>query len=128
MKRLKIDFNQCCGCKRCEVACSLNHFEDSVNPKKSRIRIYEEEDVFYPVVAGPFNNAECTSKNRVVIEDRDYDMCVICRASCPEKPFFIEAGTGIPLKCDFCGIPPNPSCVRTCNTGALELEEDEQYR
>ena len=58
MKRLKIDFNQCCGCRRCEVACSLHHFENSVNPKKSRIRIYEEEDVFYPVVAGPFNNAE----------------------------------------------------------------------
>jgi hypothetical protein len=43
---------------------------------------------------------------------------------CPEKPFFIEAETGIPLKCDFCGIPPAPSCVRWCNTGALELVEE----
>jgi benzoyl-CoA reductase subunit BamC len=79
---------------------------------------------YYPVIAGPFVDAACTSKHFIVIGDQTYDMCALCRASCPEKPFFIEAETGIPLKCDFCGIPPAPSCVRWCNSGALELVED----
>ncbi len=74
LKKLKIDFKQCCGCRRCEVACSLNHFENSVNPKKSRIRVMEEAGVFYPVVAGPFNNAECTSKNIFILEDKDQNV------------------------------------------------------
>ncbi len=72
--RLKIDFNQCCGCRRCEVACSLHHYENTVNPKKSRIRIFSEEAAFYPVVAGPPNNDECTAKNTVVIGDKADDV------------------------------------------------------
>jgi ferredoxin len=49
---------------------------------------------YYPVIAGPFVDAACTSKHFIVIGDQTYDMCALCRASCPEKPFFIEAETG----------------------------------
>ncbi len=84
----------------------------------------KDENRYYPVLSGPFVDAACTSKQFIEIDGHKYDMCAFCRASCPEKPFFIEAETGIPLKCDFCGIPPAPSCVRWCNTGALELVED----
>ena len=93
MARIKIDHTKCTGCRHCEIACSLNHVENTANPRRARIRVMN-------------------------------DMCGLCRASCPEKPYFIEAETGIPLKCDFCGIPPSPSCVRWCNSGALELVED----
>lgn len=124
MARIKIDHTRCTGCRHCEIACSLNHVAGESNPRRARIRVFHEGTIFFPVIAGPFVDAACTSKALVETAGHLYNMCVLCRASCPEKPFFIEAGTGIPLKCDFCGIPPNPSCVRTCNTGALELVDD----
>jgi Fe-S-cluster-containing hydrogenase component 2 len=124
MPKIKIDHTKCTGCRHCEIACSLNHVAGESNPRRARIRVFHEGRVFFPVIAGPFVDAACTSKTKVQIDNHLYDMCVLCRASCPEKPFFIEAQTGIALKCDFCGIPPDPSCVRICNTGALELVED----
>jgi len=106
MKRLKIDFNQCCGCRRCEVACSLHHFENSVNPKKSRIR-------------------KCTSKNIFMLGGKEVDECIICRASCPIKPWFKEPDTDVLLKCDFCGDPPEPACVKWCPCQAITLIDEE---
>ncbi|MDY6839185.1 MAG: hypothetical protein SWH78_14565 [Thermodesulfobacteriota bacterium] len=124
MPRIKIDHTKCTGCRHCEIACSLNHVAGVANPRRARIRVFREGSTYFPTIAGPFVDAACTSKNDLVIGDQTYNMCLICRASCPEKPFFIEAETGFPLKCDFCGIPPSPSCVRWCNSGALELVED----
>ncbi|MEE9505284.1 MAG: (4Fe-4S)-binding protein [Thermodesulfobacteriota bacterium] len=123
--RLKIDFNQCCGCRRCEVACSLHHYENTVNPKKSRIRIFSEEAAFYPVVAGPPNNDECTAKNTVVIGDKEVDECIICRASCPIKPLFKETDKEVLLQCDFCGDPPEPACAKWCPCQAITLVDEE---
>ena len=124
MKKLKINFAQCCGCRRCEVACSLHHLGSTVNPKKSRIRIFFEEAAFYPVVAGPFNNEECTAKNTVVIGDREVDECIVCRASCPVKPWFKEGDKEAFLQCDFCGDPPEPACVRWCPCQAISLVDE----
>ena len=123
--RLKIDFNQCCGCRRCEVACSLHHYENTVNPKKSRIRIFSEEAAFYPVMAGPPNNDECTAKNTVVIGDKEVDECIICRASCPIKPLFKETDKEVLLQCDFCGDPPEPACAKWCPCQAITLVDEE---
>jgi benzoyl-CoA reductase subunit BamC len=121
MHRIKIDHIKCTGCRHCETACSLNHVPNTVNPRRARIRVFKQGSLYFPVISGPFVDAACTSKNQIIIEGHIYDFCLLCRASCPDKPFFIEAETEIPLKCDFCGIPPNPSCVRVCNSGALEL-------
>ena len=121
MKKIKVEHEKCTGCRLCEIACSLNHFADTSNPRKARIRVMKDGDRYYPVIAGAFVDAACTSKELIVIGDQTYNMCAFCRSSCPEKPYFVEADTGVPLKCDFCGIPPNPSCVRWCNSGALEL-------
>jgi len=52
------------------------------------------------------------------------DGCVVCRASCPVKSAFKEPDTGIPLKCDFCGDPPDPQCVKWCDPDALTLVDD----
>jgi len=123
MQKIKIDHKKCTGCRHCETACSLNHVPNTTNPRRARIRVFQEGNLYFPVIAGPFVDAACTSKNQIVVGDETYDFCLLCRASCPEKPFFVEAETEIPLKCDFCGIPPNPSCVRICNSGALELVE-----
>ena len=44
---------------------------------------------------------------------------MLCRASCPEKTIYKEPDTAIPLKCDFCGEPPDPECVKWCAAEAL---------
>ena len=81
--------------------------------------------MFYPVVAGPFNNAECTSKNIFVLGGKEVDECIICRASCPIKPWFKEPDTDVLLKCDFCGDPPEPACVKWCPCQAITLVDEE---
>ena len=121
MKKIKIDISKCTQCRTCELACSLQHLENVVNPKRARIRVFEAGDYFVPVIAGPYTEAECTAKALVVIGDKEYDTCAFCRASCPVKPVFKEPDVDIPLKCDFCGEPPDPQCVKWCITGALTL-------
>lgn len=118
---IRIDHSKCTGCRLCEATCSLHHFENTVNSQKARIRVYMEDDLYYPVIAGPFTDAECTSKNLVVVDGQEYEMCALCRASCLRRPWFREPDTEIALKCDFCGVPPNPSCVKWCTSGALTL-------
>jgi len=125
MKRIKIDQKKCTGCRHCEAACSLAHLEDDVNPKKSRIRVFmdEENDLYFPLIAGPRSDSECTSKNIIKIEEKEYIECVLCRASCPSRPWFREPDSGEALKCDFCGDPPDPQCVEVCTSGALTVIE-----
>jgi len=125
MIRLKIDYGKCTGCQECETACSIKHYTNEVNPKKSRIRVFEDEEQqrFFPVIAGPTTTAECTSKFDVVIAGQQYDDCTLCRASCPLRPWFTEPDTGVALKCDFCGDPPDPYCVKFCESGAITIVE-----
>ena len=124
--RIKIDHKKCTGCADCETACSIKHYENEINPKKSRIRVFvdDEEHRFFPVISGPTTTAECTSKFDVVIEGQEYDECTLCRVACPSRPWFIEPDTGVALKCDFCGDPPDPHCVKVCDSGALSLVEN----
>ena len=121
--RIKIDYTKCTGCKLCEVACSLQH-TGSINPWRSRIRVFITEEFCLPVIAGPYTDAACNSKAVIIIDGREVDECVVCRASCPSKSVFKEPDTAIPLKCDFCGEPPDPQCVKWCAVEALTLVEE----
>jgi Fe-S-cluster-containing hydrogenase component 2 len=125
MARINIDYSRCTGCRLCELACSLQHIENAVNPKRSRIRVFVEGHIHFPVLAGPYTDAECNTKVYVDIDGHKYDGCLFCRASCPEKPIFMEPGLEIPLKCDFCGDPPDPQCVKVCAQEALTFVEDD---
>ena len=124
MPRIVIDTSKCINCASCEMACSFQHTGE-VNPQRSRIRIIQEGLLNIPVIAGPNTEAACNSRHIVVINGQELDACIFCRASCPVKPIFKEPDTDIPLKCDFCGEPPDPTCVKVCLTGALRLVEDE---
>lgn len=128
MKDIKVDFDKCTGCRHCEAACSLQHFEDRVNPNLSRIRVYldMEKDIHIPVLAGPYTDAKCTSRYAIVMGGKEYEHCILCRAACPEREIFFEPGTEVPLKCDLCGEPPDPVCVKWCIHGALTLVEAEE--
>ncbi len=98
MKKIKVSGNKCTGCHHCEAACSLQHYKNEVNPKKSRVRVYTTDgnaDRFFPVLS------DSRSPSNI--------------------PWFREPGTAASVKCDLCGNPPDPQCVKVCASGALTM-------
>lgn len=133
VKNIVVDVNKCNGCKTCEMACSAFHSMpkySSANPARSRILVEMDElkDVFVPVRAGNYAQAECKGRNSYTIDDKEYSECTFCPASCPSRDSFKEPASGLPLKCDMCGDDPSlpePICVKVCEPGALTYEEYE---
>ena len=134
VKEIKVDVDKCIGCRACEVACSAFHAApkySSINPARSRIRVVidEEKDVYVPIRASNYTPAECTGRNTYTIDEKEYDECAFCRASCPSRDLFKEPDSGLPLKCDMCQSDPplkKPMCVQVCRCDALTYEEMEK--
>lgn len=131
IKTIKIDVNKCNGCRACEVICSAFHASpkySSNNPASSRIRVIRDpfRDIYVPVYAGEYTAAECAGRDKYVIDDREYDECSFCRASCPSREEFKEPDSGLPLKCDMCEGEDEPLCVKWCLVDALTLETREE--
>lgn len=134
IKTIRIDTDKCSGCRACEVICSAFHAEPKyrlVNPNRSRIRVFwdEQNDVYVPVLAGNYTDAECNGRSTVVINGKEYGQCSFCRSPCPSRDLFKEPGTGIPLECDMCGDPMpegGPRCVDWCLADALVYVETEE--
>ena len=136
VKEIKVNLDKCIGCRACELACSGFHARPKysvINPARSRIRVVVDElnDVYVPIRAGEYTAAECTGRNKYVINGKEYAECSFCRASCPSRNIFKEPDSGLPLKCDMCEDVPElsePMCVQVCRPGALtyEVREDER--
>jgi benzoyl-CoA reductase subunit BamC len=91
----------------------------------------EFRDIFVPIRAGQYTEAECNGRNRYMIDGKEYDECTFCPASCPSRGAFREPDSGLPLKCDLCeSVPPleKPMCVDACTFGALTYEEREEEK
>ena len=134
IKTIKIDVDKCNGCRACEVICSAFHAApeySSNNPARSRIRVIREplRDIYVPVYAGEYTKAECSGRDKYIIDGKEYDECDFCRASCPSRDEFKEPDSGLPLKCDMCESDPpleQPMCVKWCLNEALIYEEREE--
>jgi benzoyl-CoA reductase subunit BamC len=134
VKEIKVDTSKCVGCRACEIACSAFHAIprfSSVNTARSRIMVVMDEfrDIFVPIRASGYTQAECNGRNRYVIDGKEYDQCTFCPASCPSRDAFKEPDSGLPLKCDMCESDPpleQPMCVEACTFGALTYEEREE--
>lgn len=131
-KMITIDIDKCNGCRVCEVICSAFHAEPKysiANPKRSRIRVFSdvENDLYAPILAGQYTDAECNGRNITIINGKEYGECSFCRASCPSRDLFKEPDAqDIPLKCDMCGEPPPPEgplCMKWCLEKALTYVE-----
>jgi benzoyl-CoA reductase subunit BamC len=134
IKTIKVDVDKCNGCRACEVICSAFHATpkySSNNPARSRIRVIHEplKDIYIPVFAGEYTEAECMGRDKYVIDGKEYDECAFCRASWPSRDLFKEPDSGLPLKCDMCESDPEleePLCVQWCLADALIYEEREE--
>ncbi len=86
-------------------------------------------DLYLPVYAGEYAKAECTGRDKYVVNGKEYSECDFCRASCASRPLFKEPDSGLPLKCDMCEDDPpqeKPLCVQWCINNALTYEEREE--
>jgi len=134
VKLIKIDVDKCNGCRACEVICSAFHASpkySSTNPERSRIRLLFDplKDIYVPVLAGEYTEAECNGRYTYTINEKKYDECSFCRASCPSRKLFKDPDSGLPLKCDMCEEEPplpEPLCVQWCLSDALTYEEREE--
>ncbi|HDI78021.1 MAG TPA: (4Fe-4S)-binding protein [Desulfobacteraceae bacterium] len=134
VKQIKIDADKCNGCRACEAVCSAFHSDPkygTINPERARIKVHFDplRNMFVPVFAGPYTASECMGRNRYIIDGKEYDECLFCRASCPSREIFKEPDSGLPLKCDMCENEPpleQPRCVEVCLVDALTYEEREE--
>jgi benzoyl-CoA reductase subunit BamC len=131
---IKVDVDKCNGCRACEMICSAFHANpkySSTNPSRSRIRMVIDamKDEFVPIRASECTKAECVGRGKYVINEKEYEECSFCGASCPARDLFKEPDSGLPLKCDMCEDDPpqkEPLCVQVCRVGALTYEEREE--
>ena len=134
IKEIKVDVNKCTGCRSCELACSAFHATpkySSMNPARARIRVVVDEvrDIFVPIRAGEYTQAECNGRNIYVIDGKEYSECSFCGVCCPARDYFKEPDSGLPLKCDMCESDPpleEPLCVQVCQVDALTYVEREE--
>ena len=131
IKTIKVDVEKCNGCRACEVVCSAFHAApkySSNNPARARIRLIRDplRDIYIPVYAGEYSDAECAGRDKYVIDGIEYEECAFCRASCPSRDEFKEPDSGLPLKCDMCEGEDEPWCVKWCINDALTYEEREE--
>lgn len=128
------DYENCSGCRLCEIECSLRH-EGRIWPEASRIRVFE----YLPGVIVPHLCTQCPEYHCVescpvgalsVSEETgavivDEEKCVLCRRcidACPALVPRVVKAKGSVVICDLCG--GDPACVKVCNDmgyGALKL-------
>ena len=134
VKDIRVDVDKCTGCRSCEMACSAFHAVpkySSLNPAKARIRVIMDEtkDIYVPIRAGEYTQAECSGRNLYTINGKEYSECSFCPSRCPSRDYFKEPDTGLPLKCDMCEDEPPlalPMCVQACQQEALIYIEREE--
>lgn len=130
--RLYADSAKCCGCRACQVACSLNLFEIN-NPKMSALRIvahFPDPGTFDVKVCTQCGEcAEACPTGAIKLNDQgayyvvfdECDLCGACEMVCPEGVMFVKPEyADNSWKCDLCG-----DCVEICGTNALWIAETE---
>lgn len=79
----------------------------------------------YPVVADEFDLKECTAVKELMVREEEPGENSIRKLPFDEKTWFKEPDTAIILRCDLCGDPPDPHCVKWCPSNAITLVDDD---
>jgi carbon-monoxide dehydrogenase iron sulfur subunit len=131
-KILVVDHVKCTGCRLCEMACSVKHTGVN-NPTRSRIHIikWPMEGFELPMLCQQCEDAPCIAvcPKEALYQDPllgrvalDYELCIGCRMcviACPFGGMGIDMTTRQVIKCDLCD--GDPTCVRFCDSGALQF-------
>lgn len=120
-------YENCSGCRRCEIACALHH-EGRIWPEASRIRVFmlvpgveiphlcfQCED--YPCVeACPTGALSVNDQTGAVnVNAEKCTACALCVQACPGNvPHLHPEGDRIVI-CDLCD--GEPECVEACQEG-----------
>ena len=136
MPSLNVDPAKCCGCRICEMACSMVHL-GVFNPKKALLRVEinrlpslatDTSKIDVPVVCLQCDPAPCSEaclEGAVRKADVGFWMidparctgCGSCADACPHGMITVDSEQGIARKCDWC--QGSPECVRYCPMEAL---------
>jgi len=132
LRYLFAERQNCTGCRACEYACSMHHF-DTVRPSVSKVHVMKYKGVVdVPVICWHCDDAPCIEacptdpkaiqkdpKTNGIILDEKLCLgakCLKCQEACPAQFIRIHPDTGQPLMCDMCG--GDPECVKACNAQA----------
>ncbi len=112
---LRADSSKCCGCRACQVACSLANFGEN-NPKKARLAIHPH----FPAPCAEVCPVDAIPVDKKGVYDIDPEKCIACMAcveACPEGVIFVHPDREAPFKCIRCG-----QCVLHCGMSVLWIE------
>ena len=131
-KKLTVKYEQCTGCRICEIICSLSRFGE-VSHYSSRINVFSfAPGLDIPILCVHCDQAPCMNnchvnairKNEqglVEIASEDCTGCASCVEACPAGAIKIHPELGKAFKCDLCGGRPN--CVDYCPNNALDYRD-----
>lgn len=133
-EQLQINPKKCNGCRRCMMACAMQH-HGTLNPNLSRVNVLrlEEQGLDVPIICMACDKAPCVKvcpmnarvreTNGTVVTNPD--VCIGCRACvyiCPAATPTVNPYTGQTMTCDMCQEEAEPWCVAACKQeGALKV-------
>lgn len=136
-KILSIDFDQCGGCRTCELICSWSHNPGVVRPSLSRIHVVKDEKLGRngPIVCRHCEKPVCKDVCPVDAIGRDektgeveinHEVCMgckLCLEMCPFGAIGLDPEKEMMIKCDLC--QGDPKCVQWCPRDAIRYEKVE---
>jgi carbon-monoxide dehydrogenase iron sulfur subunit len=124
--RIKVNADNCTGCRLCRQVCAIKHFSE-INPAKAALRIeakFPDPGKFKPHVC--IQCGKCakacpegaisrdTSNGAYIVDKTKCTNCGVCVSACPEKVIFQHPDLNHVIICDFC-----MECTRVCNVDAV---------
>jgi len=146
MKKIYAIEDYCMGCKRCEVACIVEHspgknaikaYRDKARLPKNRAVFEESGPESFPLMCRHCDDARCLEacmtgamhrdeRGAVVVDENRCIGCWMCIMVCPYGAIQREQRTGkVSWKCDMCPDRDTPACVEACVNRALIVVEEE---
>lgn len=121
----------CTGCRMCEMACSIHHYQVA-RPVQLRIQVaYESDHSFSPVPCIHCPEAHCMEAcsfdalvhddalGIIRVVDENCTSCMLCIDACPYGGITYSVDKGCVIKCDLCG--GDPACAIYCAPGAIRF-------